>query len=201
MQTSGQVKKMVANTCCKNKYQDPQRLAFATRIRLGKHARAYFITNNRKQIMKTTNYFFAIGILGLLFFSACKKTDNDLPVLTPKEKILSSTVWKMESIIIPAEADPTQDSLITAGCADSALYAFDMFKNFQIADPTGDCDSSIVSYDKGKWSLSAQDSLTLQGTRKMVWKINTLNDSTVIAHYRDSIAPDQVYQKTITLKK
>ena len=152
--------------------------------------------------MKTTNYLWAFGIFGLVLFAACEKDNNDIPVLTPKEQILTSKVWKMHSITVPGTEDPSTDSLITKECADSALFVFDVYKRFQIADPVGNCDSTIVPYEKGNWSLSAADSLTLNGARrKLTWKVNTLNDSIVKATFRDSIAPDKNWLKTITLKK
>lgn len=152
--------------------------------------------------MKTTNYLWAFGIFGLILFASCEKNDNNVPVLTPKEQILTSKVWKMKTITVPETEDPTKDSLITKECADSALFAFDAYKIFQIADPTKTCDSSIVPYSKGTWALSSADSLTLNGAhRKLVWKVTVINDSIIKAVYRDSIAPDNNRLKTITLKK
>lgn len=144
----------------------------------------------------------ALGLLGLVTFAACKKDDNGVPTLTPKETILTSKVWKLKSITIPRKDDPTMDSSITKSCSDSALFAFDAYKKFQIADPLKSCDSTIVPYEKGTWALSVADSLTLNGgNRKFVWKIQVLNDSLVKATYRDSTAPTRNWLKTITLKK
>lgn len=151
--------------------------------------------------MKKTNYLLSLGIFGLFLFAACKKDDNNLPVLTPKEKTLTSKIWKLKSITVPGKEDPSLDSSIAKPCSDSALFAFDIYKRFQIATPLN-CDSTIIPYEKGSWSLSASDSLTLNGAhKKFVMKITVLNDSIVKATYRDSIAPDQKWIKTITLKK
>ncbi len=151
--------------------------------------------------MKKINYIVALGISCLLLFAACKKNDNNLPVLTPKEQILSSKVWKLQSLTIPKSDNAAQDSSITKACSDSALFLFDVYKNFQVAD-TKSCDSTIIPYDKGTWALSASDSLTLTGIkRKLVWKLITLNDSTIKAVFRDSTAPNKNWLKTITLKK
>lgn len=150
--------------------------------------------------MKKTNYFLALGILGLFLFASCKKDDKG-PVLTTKEKILTSKTWKLKSITVPKKGDATVDSSIAKDCSAAALFAFDSYKNFQIKSPAA-CDSSIVNYEKGSWSLSSLDSLTLQGAkRKFVWKITVLNDSIVKATYRDNSVPDKSLLKTITLKK
>lgn len=143
----------------------------------------------------------ALGIGGLLLFAACKKNDNNVPVLTPKEQILSSKVWKLQSLTVPKSDNPAQDSSITKDCSDSALFLFDVYKNFQVADSKS-CDSTIIPYDKGKWALSADDSLFLTGSkRNLAWKVVTLNDNTVKAVFRDSTAPARNWLKTITLKK
>lgn len=151
--------------------------------------------------MKKTNYFIALGIFSLMLFAACKKDDNGVPVLTPKEQILTSKVWKLQSVTVPKTSDPAVDSSIAKACSDSALFAFDIYKKYQIADSEL-CDSTIIPYDKGSWILSAADSLTLNGgKRKLVWKIQEINDNTIKAVFRDSTAPDNIWLKTITLKK
>jgi hypothetical protein len=151
--------------------------------------------------MKKTNYFMALGLFGLLLFAACKKDDNGITTLTPKEQILTSKVWKLQSVTVPKISDPSADSSITKPCSDSALFAFDIYKKYQIAD-LETCDSTIIPYDKGSWILSAADSLSLNGSkRKLVWKVQVINDSIIKAVYRDSTAPDENWFKTITLKK
>lgn len=150
--------------------------------------------------MTNKNSLLFLGILSLIFFAACKKTDNG-PVLTPQQKALTSKIWKLQSLTVPQVSDPTKDSSIAKSCSDSALIAFDVFGNFQLADATKSCDSSIVPYDKGVWALSmANDSLLLKGKRTFIWKIKTLNDSLFKATFRDSIAPDKNWVKTITFK-
>lgn len=151
--------------------------------------------------MKNINKILALGVVATLFFAACKKTD-DGPVLSQKEKILVSKTWKLKSLTVPQLNDATKDSSITKSCSDSALMAFDVYKSFQLADPTKECDSTILAYDAGKWILSASnDTLFLNGNkRKLAWKINVLNDSTLKATFRDSISPTNNWIKTITLK-
>jgi hypothetical protein len=150
--------------------------------------------------MKKVNKFLALGLLATLFFTACEKNDNG-PVLTAKEKILTNKIWKLQSLTVQKSDDPTKDSSITKPCSDSALMAFDVFKIYQLADASKSCDSTIVPYDKGTWKLSASgDSLTLQGKKKFIWNIVALNDSTLKATFRDSIAPTNNWLKTITLK-
>jgi hypothetical protein len=151
--------------------------------------------------MKRINKILAFGIIAAIFFAACKKSDTS-PVLTPQEKILTNKIWKLQSLTVPKSDDATKDSSITKSCSDSALMAFDVYKAFQLADPTKECDSTILAYDAGKWSLSASnDTLFLNGNkRKLAWKLNVLNDSTLKATFRDSISPTNNWIKTITLK-
>lgn len=142
----------------------------------------------------------SLGILFTIVFAACKKTDNG-PVLTPQEKALTNKIWQLQSLTVPQVNDPTKDSSITTSCADSALMAFDIFNNFQLADATKHCDTSIVPYDKGIWQLSSDnDSLVLKGKRTFVWKIEKLQDTILKATFRDSISPDKNWLKTITFK-
>ncbi len=149
--------------------------------------------------MKTKNYILALGALTALFFAACKKTDSG-PSLTAKEKTLTSKVWKLESLTVPKSDDATKDSSIMKTCSESALAAFDAYKAFQIAD-SKNCDSTIVPYDKGTWKFFAnEDSLSLEGKKKLALKIITLNETTLKAVFRDSVAPDKISVKTITFK-
>ena len=142
----------------------------------------------------------SLGILCMIFLAACKKTDN-WPVLTPQERALTNRIWRLQSLTVPKVSDPTKDSSITKSCSDSALIAFDIYNNFQLADATKSCDSTIVPYDRGIWSFSTtSDSLILKGKRNFVWKIQNLNDTLFKATFRDSISPDKNWLKTITFK-
>ena len=151
--------------------------------------------------MKKVNKILILFLLGALSFAACKKTDNG-PALTSQEKILTSKVWKLQSLTVPKSDNAAIDSSITLPCSDSTLMAFDIYKAYQIADASkGGCDSTIVPYDKGRWAFSAgSDSLLLKGKRNFVWKIQKLNDTIVKATFRDSISPTKNWVKTITLK-
>ena len=149
--------------------------------------------------MKNKNLILSLFVSAILF-AACEKTDN-VPVLTPQEKALTSKIWGLESLTVPAINDPSQDSSITTACSDSALLAFDMYGNYQIADPSKACDSTIVPYSKGNWAISPDgDSLALIGNRNFIWKIEMLNDTILKATFRDSISPDKNYLKKITFK-
>ena len=150
--------------------------------------------------MKKVNKIIALGIISSLFFAACEKTDNG-PSLTPQEQILTSRIWKVDSLTVPQLNDPTKDSSITTACSDSALMAFDVYKAYQLADASKGCDSVAIPYDMGTWKFSVGgDSLLLHGNRDFVWKIQVLNDTLVKATFHDSIAPDKNWIKTITLK-
>lgn len=150
--------------------------------------------------MKNKNSILSLGILCMLFFAACKKTDNG-PVLTPQEKALTGRIWKLQSLTVPGINDPSQDSSITQSCSDSALMAFDIYHVYQLADPSKGCDSSIVPYSKGNWALTAgSDSLFLSGDRNLAWKIEVLNDTILKATFRDSISPTNDWVKKITFK-
>lgn len=149
--------------------------------------------------MKKRNLF-ALGVLAVLVFAACQKNDNG-PELSPKERMLTGKIWKLHSLTVPKSDDPTKDSSISKPCSDSALMVFDVYKAYQLANPSKACDSTIVPYDLGRWAFSStSDSLILEGKRKFVWKIQELNDSTLKATFRDSIAPTKDWIKTITLK-
>lgn len=147
--------------------------------------------------MKKLNKNLALGIFGLLFFAACKKSENG-PVLSPNEKLLTAKVWELKTLTVPGEEEETS---ILIDCAKEASMAFDAYKNFQFADPTKECDSTVVPYDKGKWAFNATgDSLILEGKRKLAWKIVKLDESMLQATFRDSISPEENVVKTITLK-
>ena len=150
--------------------------------------------------MKTLNNLIPLATLGLLFFAACKKND-DGPVLTQKEKILVNKTWTVDSLTIPKVSDPTKDSSIAKECTEDASLDFDANKAFRFTDPSKTCDSSLVPYGNGAWSLGASnDTLVLNGARKFSWKIIKLENARLEATYRDSISPDKIQMKTIILK-
>lgn len=151
--------------------------------------------------MKNRNNILSFGVLAILFFVACKK--NDSPPLSAKESVLVGKIWRLYSLTVPKSDDSSQDSSITKPCSDSAFMAFDRYKVYQLADASAaGCDSAIVPYDKGIWSLSTTtDSLLLDGNKRdLIWKIEVLNDTLLKATFQDSIAPEQNWVKTITLK-
>lgn len=146
-----------------------------------------------------TNILVTLGLASLILVAACKKTDNG-PVLTPQQTLLTSKIWKLKSLSVASRNDPATDSSITKSCSDSALMAFDIYGNYQLADPTKACDSTIVPYDRGNWMLSsASDSLLLQGKRTFIWKIEVLSDTLLKATFHDSISPTNTWTKKITL--
>ncbi len=155
--------------------------------------------------MKQKNILLAIALLPALFFAACEKNDSG-PVLNAKERALigagAGKIWKLQSLTVSKSDDPSVDSSILQPCADSALMAFDMYKTYQLANASKTaCDSVAVPYSIGSWSLSlGGDSLLLHGKRKLVWKLETLDENTLKAVFRDSIAPDKNWIKTIILK-
>ena len=149
--------------------------------------------------MKNRKIILSLIVAGTLF-AACKKTDNG-PTLTPQERALTNRIWSLKSLTVPKISNPSEDSSITKSCSDSALMAFDVFGNYQIADPSKACDSTIVPYSKGNWGISSDgDSLALIGTRKFILKIEMLNDTILKATFRDSISPDKNVVKKITFK-
>ena len=146
-----------------------------------------------------TKILVTLGLASLILFAACKKTDNG-PVLTPQERLLTNKICKLKSLSVASRNDPSTDSSITKSCSDSALMAFDIYGDFQLADPTKACDSTIVPYDRGNWMLSSgNDSLLLQGQRTFTWKIEVLNDTLFKATFHDSISPTNNWVKKITL--
>lgn len=142
-----------------------------------------------------------VGLTGFLIFSACNK--DNTPSLTNNGQKLVSKVWRLKAFTVPQVNNPSVDSSIMSPCSDSVLAAFDAYRNFQIANGAKQtCDSSKIPYDIGTWSFNAaEDSLILHGYKKnRVLKINKLNDTILIATYKDSLSPSNVLKKTITLK-
>jgi hypothetical protein len=151
--------------------------------------------------MKNKRSILSLAIVCILVFAACEKNDNG-PSLTLGQKALTGRVWQLQSLTVPQVSDPSIDSSIIQPCADSALLAFDVYGNFQLADRSKNgCDSIAVPYDAGNWALSSDnDSLLLKGTRTFAWKLEKLNDTLIIATFRDSISPTESWLKKITLK-
>lgn len=150
--------------------------------------------------MKKISQIALAAFLVALTFAACKKTENG-PVLSAQEKSLTSKVWILKALTVK-NADGSSDSSIMKSCADSSAMAFDIYKAYQLASGSKvACDSIAVPYDKGTWALSADaDSLTLKGKRNFVWRIEKLNDTIIKATFRDSVATDKNWLKTITFK-
>ena len=151
--------------------------------------------------MKNKKSILSLAIVCVFVFAACKKTDNG-PSLTPAQKALTGRVWQLQTLTVPFTSDPTKDSSIIQSCADSALLAFDYYGQFQFADRSKNgCDSSAVPYDKGIWAISSDnDSLVLKGTRTFAWKLEKLNDTLIVATFKDSVSPTEKWLKKITLK-
>lgn len=151
--------------------------------------------------MKTKHYLVALSALTLIVFASCKK-DKDEPRLNEKERLLTAHTWKVASITIPKISNPEVDSTITTECSLLATVDFKAARTFEIADPQKNCDSTIVPYSKGSWTFtSVNDILSLKASKEMSWKITSLSDSELKATFRDSISPEKIQLKTITLKK
>lgn len=138
--------------------------------------------------------------MSLLLFAACKKDDNG-PLLTSKEKMLVNKTWKVDSLTVPKISDVTKDSSMAKECSKDALLDFNGDKTFSFTDPSKACDSSLVPYGKGTWSLKiSNDTLFLNGPKKLSWKILASDNNKLKAVYRDSLSPAKIQMKTITLK-
>lgn len=151
--------------------------------------------------MKNKKLIVSLIVACVIVLAACNKTHNG-PTLTPGQKTLTSKIWRLQSLTVPQMSDPSKDSSIIQSCADSALMAFDVYGNYQLADGSKKgCDSTAVPYDHGTWTLSSDaDSLFLKGKRNFAWKLEKLNDTIVNATFRDSISPEKNWLKKITLK-
>ncbi len=151
--------------------------------------------------MKTKHYLLATCVLSITVFASCKK-DKDEPRLNEKELLLTAHTWKVTSITVPKISDSKADSTITTDCSLLATVDFKTGRTFEVADPKKSCDSTVVPYSKGTWTfISANDVLTLKGSKEMSWKITTLSATELKATFRDSISPQKIQLKTITLKK
>lgn len=156
--------------------------------------------NHKKIIMKTLLTLSAFA--GGLLLIACNKDDNDN--LSPDEKILSSKVWKIQSLTTKSTVNPEQDSSIMKDCINAATIHLYTGMSFDLKDnSTAGCDSTVFGFDKGTWSFNeTTDSLYLDGTKRDVaMKVSTLADTMVVATYRDNVSPTNNRVKTITLKK
>ncbi|MEO9100226.1 MAG: hypothetical protein ABI267_07890 [Ginsengibacter sp.] len=151
--------------------------------------------------MKNRKSIFSLAIACVFLFAACKKTHNGT-TLTPQQKALTGKSWQLQSLTVPKKANPSIDSSIIQACADSALMTFDVYGSFQLADRSKHgCDSTAVPYDKGIWAISSDsDTLLLKGKRTFAWKLQKLNDTIIIATFRDSLSPTKNWLKKITLK-
>lgn len=150
--------------------------------------------------MKTSKIAIALCLLATTTFVACEKDKNE-PNLTAKEKMLVNN-WKLESLTMPKASNPEVDSSIVKECTEKATVVFNANKGFDIIDPNKNCDSTILTYDKGTWTLSAAgDELTLKGKRTIKWQVKTLTENSIKATFRDSTSVEHNYIKTITLKK
>lgn len=151
--------------------------------------------------MKNKKLIVSLVIVSVFVFAACNKT-NDGPSLTSEQKSLTGRIWRLQSLTVPQTSDPSKDSSIIQSCADSALMAFDVYGNYQLADGSKNgCDSTAVPCDHGTWALSSDnDSLLLKGKRNFAWKLEKLNDTIITATFRDSISPVKNWLKKITLK-
>lgn len=140
-----------------------------------------------------------VALVAMFIFASCKDKG---PELTPSEQILTSKVWKLKSITVPQITDPSKDSSIAKECTETALFAFDRQHTFNVTDVAGNCDSTIIPYGSGSWQMFSTDSLYLsRKAYSQAWKLKTLNDSVVVAVFKDSIAPNSVWIKTLTLNK
>lgn len=151
--------------------------------------------------MKTKHYLLAMCVLSITVFASCKK-DKDEPRLNEKELLLTAHTWKVTSITVPKITNGEVDSTITTECSLLATVDFKTGHTFEITDPEKNCDNTAVPYSKGTWTFtSVNDVLTLKGSKEMSWKIATLSDTELKATFRDSISPEKIQIKTITLNK
>lgn len=149
--------------------------------------------------MKTKQYLMALSALAIIGFSACKKEKNE-PTLNEKEALITAHTWKVQSLTMPKKGSNVSDSSIVKECTLLATLDFKADRNYTVTDPQKNCDSTLLPYGKGTWSY-ANNVLTLKGKQTLAWNISSLTESELKATYKDSIAPDKVYTKTITLKK
>lgn len=149
--------------------------------------------------MKTNYPLIALCFGLLLFMVACKK-ENSNP-LTPKEQLLAQS-WNIDSLSMKKISESGGDSSIIKDCVKKSKVIFQTSKQFTIQDVDKSCDSTLLPYDSGVWTLSADgNKLTLKGKREIVWQIQTLSADKVKATFKDSLSPAHNFMKTIVLKK
>lgn len=145
-----------------------------------------------------------LAVCSLIWAAACNKDDDNI-TLTAKEQLLIQRAWKITALTQARQSDPSQDSSILKNCTNDDLLVFGVWGNtriYQLADSASRCDTSLLAYDYGNWSMNtAEDKLQFTGTRRgQTWTILVLNDSILTVQWRDSTSVSHNILKTISLK-
>ena len=150
--------------------------------------------------MKTKNMILALALVSATTFVACKK-DKDEPKLTPTEQKLIKT-WTLEALTTPRKTNPEVDSSLVTDCMEDVSLQFVAGRTFEFKNSNQGCEGTVLPFQKGKWSLSADGkTLILKGAKESKWTVKTLDETTLKATFRDSVSVDHNYLKTVTFKK
>lgn len=135
-----------------------------------------------------------------VIFAACKKDES--PAVPDKATKLMFT-WKIKAITTPKAGQLSSDSSIYKTCMSDDIIKFST-AGYDFQDGTIKCDSTAFHYSKGSWAYKiAADSIQLSSTTPVKyasWKVLTLNDSSLVVRYTDSINPVTKIIKTISFK-
>lgn len=139
-------------------------------------------------------------LIATVVFAACKK--DEAPAVPDKASKLMFS-WKITAITIPKVGQPSTDSSIYKTCMSDDIIKFST-AGYDFQDGTIKCDSAAFHYSKGSWAYKiAADSIQLSSTTPVkyaAWKVLTLNDSSLVVRYTDSINPVTKIIKTISFK-
>lgn len=137
----------------------------------------------------------AILTIGM-FLSACNKDESGGPAIPPEQSKLTAHTWSLSKATLTDSA-VTDSSFYTSCMADDSLH-FGKDKKFTFSDGTTVCDSTALPYGSGNWTLNTgKDTLSLKySDTTLMWKIESLTDSTLQISYPDSIG-NKAFKKKV----
>lgn len=144
----------------------------------------------KQKNMKKKNLLTKMAVVTLALtvgLAACHKDDDNGPIYTPKELVLTAGTWSFADATVSDSI--TQDSVVYTACAEDDSLAFSRGFTYDFSDGTTVCDSSLAPYGEGQWAFqSGEDTLLVQkGEDVLKWDVVTLNDTVLQVQYVDSL--------------